>query len=241
MKKWLTSLITRDAHTQSGIAILLMAVIPALSLFYLGTIVGAGDTQLTVLTLIAILFLTTAVAIPGFLILRKYPDNILKLRQYITDIAKGTLPDKIELVDAQGSDDIKYIESSFNSVLEEMRHRVARAEEQLCVEHTLRKTVEQQQQTLLEAERHRAMIQTLGAACHHIGQPATVLQLRLETLQRLATNEEEINEITGCVNAIQLIADILHQLQQVSKFRTVPYIHTENAPDEEILAIRSES
>jgi hypothetical protein len=85
------------------------------------------------------------------------------------------------------------------------------------------------------------MIQTLGAACHHIGQPATVLQLRLETLQRLATNQEEINEITGCVKAMQLIADILHQLQQVSQFRTVSYIHTENAPDEEILAIRSES
>ncbi len=241
MGKWFTSLVTRDARTQAKIAILLMAIIPALSLFYLGTTVRTDVSQVTALTLILIFVLTTVVAVPGFLILQKYPNNILKLRQYITEIAKGTLPEKIELVHTQSSDDIKYIENNFNLVLEAMRNRIKQAEEQLLLEYTLRETVERQQQTLLEAERHRVMIQTLGAACHHIGQPATVLQIRLELLQKIATDEKEKKEIEACVMAIQTIATILHQLQQVSEFRTVPYLQTGDAPDETILAIDSKS
>ena len=239
-EKKFTSLVTRDALNQAKIAIILLAVIPSLSLFYLGTAVGSDANRFTLLTLLLIFVLTTAVAVPGFLILRKYPDNILKLRQYITEIAKGTLPDKIELVDTQNSDDIRYIEDSFNRVLKEMRHRIKVVEEQLRIEHALRKTIEQQQQTLMEAERHRAMIQTLGAACHHIGQPATVLQIRMEFLQKLATNENEIREIEACVKAVQSIANILHRLQQISEFRTVPYIHLGD-DNEEILAIGPES
>jgi hypothetical protein len=85
------------------------------------------------------------------------------------------------------------------------------------------------------------MIQTLGATCHHIGQPATVLQIRLEFLHKLATDKDEIVEIEKCITAIESIADILHQLQKVSEFRTVPYVQTGDAPDEAILAIDSKS
>jgi phosphoglycerate-specific signal transduction histidine kinase len=237
MNQRLSSLVTRDARTQTKIAIVLLAVIPALSLFYLGTTVEKDISQITALTLILIFVLTTAIAIPGFIILQKYPNNILRLRKYITEIAEGTLPDKIELVDTRNSDDIRYIEDSFNCVLKEMRHRIRAAEKQLQIEKSLNATIEKQQQILIEAERHRAMIQTLGATCHHIGQPATVLQLRLKLLQKLATDQEEIQEIDACIQAVQSIADILHQLQRVSEFRTVPYVQTENAPDEAILAI----
>lgn len=82
------------------------------------------------------------------------------------------------------------------------------------------------------------MIQTLGAACHHIGQPATVLQIWMEFLQTLVTGDEEMQEIKACVQAVQSISDILHKLQQVSDFRTVPYIQeTSDAPEDRILDI----
>ncbi|MBI9021095.1 MAG: hypothetical protein JEZ10_07565 [Verrucomicrobia bacterium] len=233
----LVSLVKCNAPTQAKISIALMAVIPALSIFYIGTVVGAGDNQVSALRLLLIAGLTVAVAIPGFIVLRKYPDNILKLRRYITEIAQGSLPDKIILADKESSDDIAYIEKSFNSVLDEMRRQIETAQEQLRIEHSLRETVEQQQQTLIEAEKHRAMIQTLGATCHHIGQPATVLQIRLEFLQKLATNQEEIREIAECIHAVQTISDLLHQLQRVSKFRTVPYAHAGDVPGDEILSI----
>ncbi|MFA6173078.1 MAG: hypothetical protein WC334_07170 [Kiritimatiellales bacterium] len=242
MRQWLgkcaklSSLAAHNATAQAKIAVILLAVIPALSLFYMGTVIGSNADRLSVLTKLVIFVLTTAIAVPGFLILRKYPNNILKLRQYITEIAEGTLPEKIALADTQSSDDLKYIENNFNSVVNELRHRIATAEEQLHVEQMLKATIEQQQQTLLEAERHRAMIQTLGAACHHIGQPATVLQIRLEFLQKLATDEAVIKEIEGCITAMKKISNILYQLQQVSEFRTVPYI-SGSAADEAILAI----
>jgi hypothetical protein len=247
LKKWLikcanfSSLAAHDATTQAKIAVLLLAVIPALSLFYMGTIIGSDPSRLTLLTKLIIYTLTAAVAIPGFVILRKYPNNIVKLRQYITEIAEGTLPEKVALENTRSSDDLKYIEENFNNVLGELKKQISTAEKQLSREQSLRKTIGEQQLILLDAERHRAMIQTLGATCHHIGQPATVLQIRLEFLHKLATDKNEIVEIEKCITAMQSIADILHQLQTVSEFRTVPYVQTGDAPDEAILAIDSKS
>jgi len=235
----ITSLLAHNARNQAMIAIILVAIIPSLSLFYIGRM--AANSHFTFSAISIILLLTILIGFLGFVVLRKYPDNIMKLRQYITEIARGTLPDKIVLADTQSSDDIKYIEDSFNYILAEMRHRIEVAEEQLRVEHVLKETIEQQQQTLLEAERHRVMIQTLGATCHHIGQPATVLQIRLDFLQKLATNEDEIKEITGCINAVQTISNILHQLQQVSEFRTVPYVSDGSCGNDAILAIDQRS
>jgi methyl-accepting chemotaxis protein len=232
------SLTSHNARNQAMIAILLIMVVPSLSMFYVGMTYDKGQLTFSVLALI--LVLTILVARLGYVILRKYPENIMRIRQYITEIAEGALPEKIALTDTMGSDDIKYIEQNFNDVLKEMRRQLEATKEQLRTEHMLRETVEKQQQTLLEAERHRVMIQTLGAACHHIGQPATVLQVRLSLLQKTATNPRELEEIEGCVESVQRISDILHQLQRISMFRTIPYIHIEGLVDDEILAIGSE-
>jgi len=233
-----TSLTTLDAKTQARIAVVLLAIIPSLSLFYISTTVIRNPGSLSPWVVLLTFILTITIAIFGFSIFKKYPKNIMELRQYITEIAQGTLPEKIQLAHTQDSDDIRYIEDNFNCVLTEMRHRMEIAEEQFRVEHALRKTIEQQQGTLLEAERQRVMIQTLGVACHHIGQPATVLQLQMDLLMNHVTDDDEIEKITECAQEVQKISDILQKLQRVSTFRTAPYIHSgEGALDEEILAI----
>jgi hypothetical protein len=237
MKQWFIkrSMTAHNARSQAKIAIVLTVVIPALALFYVGMIYDKN--QLTFPAIALILMLTIQVARLGYVVLRKYPDNIMKIRKYITEVAEGTLPEKIALTDTMDSDDLWYIEENFNNVLVEMRRQIAATEELLRIEHMLRKTVEDQQQALLEAERHRVMIQTLGAACHHIGQPATVLQVRLSLLQKSTTDARELDEIKGCVEAVQRISDVLHQLQKICIFRTVPYIHSEGSVDDEILSI----
>ena len=227
-----------NARNQALIAIILLSIIPSLAMFYVGVMHEKGGLTSSVIGLI--LVLTFLVARLGYVVLRKYPDNIMKIRQYITEVAEGTLPEKISLTDTMGSDDLKYIEESFNSVLKEMRRQLETAEEQLRTEHMLKETIEEQQQTLLEAERHRVMIQTLGAACHHIGQPATVLQVRLDILKKFVSDARELEEIEGCVESVQRISDVLHQLQKISMFRTIPYIHSGDSVDDEILAIGSE-
>lgn len=224
-QKGLASLRFYDARNQALISIILISVIPTLSLFYTGTKVGDAVGQYPLLSILGIFAFTLAVAFSGFLILRKYPENILKLRRYITEIANGTLPEEIVLVDARNSDDIQYIEDSFKRIVTEMRARIEEAEERVRKEHALCETIERQQQYLLEAEQQRVMIQALGAACHHIGQPATVLSMELYLLRETAHTDTELVEIEECIKNVELISSILKRLREVSEYRTEPYVH----------------
>jgi len=232
-----TSLIMLDAKNQAKIAVVLLAVIPSLSFVCITIKAVRNPNSLSPWHLLLIFSLTIAIAFFGFMVLRKYPKNILELRHYITEIAQGTLPETIRLAHTQDSDDIRYIEDNFNCVLTEMRHRIEITKEQLRIEHTLRETIERQQETLIEAERQRVMIQTLGAACHRIGQPATVLQIQMDLLLNHVTDDKEIEEIRECAQEVHKISDILQQLQRTSTFRSIPYIDSEDPLDEKIIAI----
>ena len=90
----------------------------------------------------------------------------------------------------------------------------------------MRRTIQRQQEELLQAERHRVMIESLGAACHHLGQPATVIQGYLEILKSKEQSVELQPMIDQCMEAAIKVSDILHRLQVVSNYRTVPYLGT---------------
>ena len=151
----------------------------------MGTVIGSDTSRLTTLAKLIIYTLTTTIAVSGFLILRKYPNNILKLRQYITTIAWGTLPERIVLDETQCSDDLKYIEDSFNILLCELRNKTAKTAEKCRQEHALKKNINAQ---------------------------VAVLKARLEVLRKQARAEESIKEISACFAATEAIADILQQL-----------------------------
>jgi methyl-accepting chemotaxis protein len=214
-----------------------MSIIPSLSLFYMGAMLWFKAESLSSTAQIFIFVSTTIIAVSGLLILLKFPKNIIKLRQYIEGIASGVLPDTIYLLNTHRSDDLKFIECGLNAILEEMRHRMELAEQKLDVERALRETIEGQHQDLLKAERHRAMVQSLGAACHHIGQPATILKLRLNLIRQIAGSADELAEIEECEKDLRLIMIVLEKLRGVSEFRTESYVSDEDCGDCEILAI----
>ncbi|HQQ03516.1 MAG TPA: PAS domain S-box protein [Kiritimatiellia bacterium] len=83
------------------------------------------------------------------------------------------------------------------------------------------------------AEQHRAMLASLGAACHHLGQPATVLLANLEMLKQDKFRESEVfSEIVGLsCEAAERIAEILHKMKEVEEFRTTRYISTTGDSD----------
>lgn len=234
---FLTRLNTHNALHQAIVSIVLMSVIPSLSLFYMGAMTWFQAEQLPRAAQAFIFVSTTIIAASGLLILLKFPRNIIKLRQYIEEIAKGVLPDKIRLLNTHGSDDLKFIEHDFNAILQEMRHQIELTEKKLDVEHALREIVERQQQDLLQAERHRAMVQSLGAACHHIGQPATILKMRLYLIKQIASSDDELAEIAECEKDLHLIMGVLDKLRAVNEFRTEPYVNDEDCEDCEILVI----
>ncbi|NCC51702.1 MAG: PAS domain S-box protein [Spartobacteria bacterium] len=87
------------------------------------------------------------------------------------------------------------------------------------------------QAAMRQTEQHKVMLASLGAACHHLGQPATVLLTNLEMLQRKIQEDDAGELVTASVNAAELIAEILHKLNMVDEYRTCQYLDDRNDPD----------
>ncbi len=238
--KGIITLAPQNALHQSVVGIVLMALIPVLSVVYMGTLTWFGPEQVSGEYRILAFFSVSVLAATGLLILLKFPRNILRLRRYVVEVAAGTLPDRVDLLDTRSSDDLKFIENGLNAIIHAMREQLERAEKQQRVERELRETIEHQHECIVHAERHRAMVQSLGAACHHLGQPVSIVGMRLHLMKKIEhVPEEEIVQIEECEKAIQQIMEVLEKLRTVSTFRTEPYIHKPGDEDDgvEILAI----
>lgn len=233
------SLVSRGARYQIAVATILMAVLPILVVCFIALTTSFPAGTYSFAAKVVVSAFALALAASGYAILRKYPENIVKLRQYLRKIAEGELPDKITLLNSE--DDIKAIENYLNTVLDELRRKVHLLQEQLRLTREMRDAIQSQQKDLLEAERDRVMIQSLGTACHHIGQPTTVLRAHLHLLKNRASSPNELEEIEECAKAVDSIAEVLEKLRHLSEYRTVPYLTfyagEERAEDGEILDI----
>jgi len=77
------------------------------------------------------------------------------------------------------------------------------------------------EKAIRKAEKQEAMLASVGAACHHLGQPATVL---LSSLTLLQSGHIEAEAVAGpCLQAAERIAEILHKLNSVDEYKTIPY------------------
>ena len=85
-------------------------------------------------------------------------------------------------------------------------------------------TMERQTEALLIAERQRVAIEGLGAACHHLGQPATTLSISLFMIRRSNTSPEIAPLIDQCQQAADAMVDILQKLKYIANYRTEPYL-----------------
>lgn len=112
---------------------------------------------------------------------------------------------------------------------EDMERAISNAIEKV----ELRKTIEAQRKELIQAEQQRVMIESLGTACHHIGQPATVISAYLEMMEDRESDEEMMSMITACKEASLSINEILQRLMMVSQYRTAPYLCSSSAESDE--------
>lgn len=76
----------------------------------------------------------------------------------------------------------------------------------------------------LKDEQTRVMLESLGAACHHLGRPATVVFACLGSLKKLTSgcDDQTRDLVAKGLAAAEEIADILHKLNAVSEYRSVP-------------------
>lgn len=83
-----------------------------------------------------------------------------------------------------------------------------------------------------ETERQRVMLESLGAACHHLGQPATVLFANLELMQHhLGSGPNGTAELAPLIDsslqATHRMGRILHRLNSVNEYKTTVYTQPE--------------
>jgi len=86
------------------------------------------------------------------------------------------------------------------------------------------RTIKAQEQELLDAERQRVMLQSLGAACHHLGQPLTVINTYLAMMREKETSADMQQMIQACTKAAEGVSDVMNRLRHVSTYRTEPYL-----------------
>ena len=90
---------------------------------------------------------------------------------------------------------------------------------------------------LLHAERQRVMIESLGAACHHISQPMTSVMGNLGLLKESLGPDDAVTrrKITDILKWTEEVRSLLRQMQTLREYRTTPYVS-----DSHILDIRTE-
>jgi len=89
------------------------------------------------------------------------------------------------------------------------------------------------EQTKRDIERDRVMMQSLGAVCHHLGQPATVLLSSIELMARARERDPAMLEelLKMSAEAANLLRQTLHELNDLRNYRTVPYLKASTSPE----------
>ena len=155
------------------------------------------------------------------------------------DIRKGgcTLP--VIMLTGHGSEEVavEAIKAGVSDYL--VKGRITPDSLRLVIANALQKfkmqqEIEKQRQALFDAERQRVMMESVGAACHHFAQPLTTMLGSLQVLAEADDIEEpeKRNMLQQCLKAAEMMRMILNKFQQVSEYRTRPYL-----PDTKILDI----
>ncbi|MDP6490505.1 MAG: hypothetical protein QGG69_01890, partial [Kiritimatiellia bacterium] len=81
-----------------------------------------------------------------------------------------------------------------------------------------------------ENEKHRVMLESLGAACHHLGQPATVLLANLGIIQKKLNSGDEVlpKLVDSSIDAVKTLGKILRKLNAVNEYKTTHYLGNED-------------
>ena len=203
----LASLKKVGARKHFEIAITLVSIIPLLLLTHL-ILNPARNFDLTDPPTAAMVIFAVILVTCGYAILARYPISVVRLRKYLELLVKGDTQNIINL--PKDENDLQMIEMYLKRIIEQTENRI--------------RTIEQQSLVLLETEKQKVMVESLAAACHHLGQPATVIITYLNMLKDRENDDESKRMITSCMEAADSIQDILTKLQNVCAYNSEPYL-----------------
>jgi signal transduction histidine kinase len=198
------SLSSRGMRIHFDISIALTTVIPALVLCYV--VIREPSESVKWALLLASLPLMAL----GHYLVGRYPRALVQLRDYLQQVAAGHVPEMVRPIGEEK--DLIVIQKYFNAILEDMKHKMT--------------TIEEQREKLIKMERREAMTASLAAACHHVGQPATILTGYLSLMKCQEASPSMHFMIHECELATDRITDILRRFMHTTNFKAEPYITT---------------
>lgn len=198
------SLVSRDTRYHLAVAVTLMSSIPLLAFaFVLNGVLRTDSLNLRVVYL-----MTPAVVVLvglGIVLLLNHTQEVARLRRYLALMAGGAAPK----IDFEGtSEDFAAMERDLDAVVKQTGEKT--------------RLIETQSRKLLQSEQQRAMFETVGAACHHLGQPATVIAGYLDLMRKKETSPELQSMIAECQAAALDVHNVLHRLQDVARYQAMP-------------------
>ena len=206
---------------QFSIAVVLISIIPLLALAYVivNNLLRAGSIDVAGMkTLIGVGVGVVITMCLGYIMLLKYPINIIRLKKYLHDIAEGEIPGDVTLI--KDENDLADIERSMKRIIEQTEERI--------------KTIKEQQDQLLDSERNRVMLESVGAACHHLAQPTTVIVSYLEMMKMQGVPDSMAPMIEECLTSAESMREIIGRLQDVAEYSTESYVEAEKKDGGEI-------
>jgi len=129
---------------------------------------------------------------------------------------------------------------SQNRELLRLNHQVQQANLDLEISNTdlkrSQKELKSQSEKLIIAERQRVMIESIGTACHHLGQPFTAITLSLDMLSGLAHDPTQKEIIACAVKEAEVAKGTFKRLLAISEYLTEPYV-SDNPEQNHILKL----
>ncbi len=207
------SLSASGTRVRFAVAVSLMSVLPLLAFMYL-VIAALRHESISLSTFYLVTPVVVVLVLLGMVLLTQHRRQVEQLRRYLEVMARGGVP---QLAFSDGGMDFEAIEKSLGAVIRQSDDRI--------------RVIEAQSRALVQAEQQRVMIETLGATCHHLGQPATVIRVYLEMMKKKEASPEMQRMIDECQDAAESVAGILQRLQSVATYQTEPYLPSREAAE----------
>ncbi len=195
-----TFLMSRGARVQFAIGVALISVIPLLVFWYFNINAESGALTDGFQNLIILLLLMSA-AIGGYMILQKYPLNIIRLRDYLERVIGGELPDQVRLLKVE--DDVAAIEQCLNLILAQLKERLDLLQQE-------KKSLQRQ---LYQAQKTESMGLMAAGAAHDFNNMLTTIMgsvgLLAGRLPKDSLAEDLLKELEM---AVQRAAELTNQM-----------------------------
>jgi signal transduction histidine kinase len=201
------SLSRRGAWGQVLIASILITILPSLILFWDWTSHSKGITVPSETIWVGGGCLIGVILL-GYVLLLKYPVSIVRLRKYLSILAGGGIPDAVNI--SKDEDDLVAVQGYLECIVKMAEDRILMLQKHHDVE--------------LENERQRVMVESIGAMCHHLGQPASAMSICLYSLKNNPTPEEVPVLLNQCEDAFNAMSEILDKLRRIAHYCSEPYL-----------------